>query len=193
MMNHLFPIFIFLSAIISIITNKTDTAAEALLNGGTEAIELSITLLGAICLWGGFMNIARASGLTKIISRVLSPLLCSLMPSLKSNSAAKEYVSMNVVSNLLGLGNAATPLGISAMRSLNDGRISDTATNDMITFVVLNTASIQLIPSTLSVLRSQAGSHTPLDILPCVWVSSLISVSVGIGICKIFSTERKKI
>ncbi len=189
-MNYLFPLFILISIVFSLFTGNADSAASALLDGGGEAIELSLTVMGAMCLWGGLMNVARASGLTKIISDILSPVLCRLMPSLKSNSDAREHVSMNVVSNLLGLGNAATPLGIMAMRDLNSGRLSDKATNDMIVFVVLNTASIQLIPSTLAVLRSQAGSTAPLEILPCIWISSIAAVTVGITVCKVFSRER---
>ncbi len=190
MMNYLFPILILISVIFSIFCGKADDTAAALLEGGNDAIDLSITLLGAMCLWGGLMNIARASGLTEIISRLLSPVLCSLMPSLKYNSNAKEHVSMNVVSNFLGLGNAATPLGLMAMSELRKDLRSDHASRDMITFVVLNTASIQLIPSTLAVLRSQSGSSAPLEILPCVWLSSISSVMVGLLICKVFSPER---
>lgn len=190
MMNYLFPIFIVFSVAVALITGKTESAASALLDAGADAIELSFTLMGAMSFWGGLMNVARAGGLTKIIAKLLSPALFRLMPSLRSNHVAMEHVSMNVVSNFLGLGNAATPLGISAMQEMNRGRISDRATNDMITFVVLNTASIQLIPGTLAVLRSQAGSASPLEILPCIWISSIASVVVGLLICKFFSRER---
>lgn len=192
MMNYLFPIFILSSIVFSMFTGNADSAAAALLDGGGEAIELSLTVMGAMCLWGGLMKIAQASGLTEIISRILSPVLCRLMPSLKSNRSAREHVSMNVVSNLLGLGNAATPIGIMAMHDLNAGRISNRATDDMITFVVLNTASIQLIPGTLAVMRSQAGSAAPLEILPCIWLSSIASVTVGLAVCKVFSRERSR-
>ncbi len=192
MMNYLFPIFIFVSIVISTITGNTETAVSALLNSGADTIEMSLTLMGAMCLWGGIMNIARVSGLTKLIAQFMSPVLHRLMPSLNSNRSATEYATMNIVSNLLGLGNAATPLGISAMQEMNKGRSSICATNDMITFVVLNTASIQLIPSTLAVLRSQAGSVSPLQILPCIWISSIASVAVGLIICKVFSNERNK-
>ncbi len=193
MMNYLFPIFILSSIIFSVFTGSTDTAAAALLDGGSEAIELSLTVMGAMCLWGGLMKVAQASGLTELISKMLSPVLCRLMPSLKTNGSAREHVSMNVVSNLLGLGNAATPLGIMAMHDLNSGRLSDRATDDMITFVVLNTASIQLIPGTLAVMRSQAGSAAPLEVLPCIWISSVASVTVGLTICRVFSRKRNDI
>ncbi len=192
MMNYLFPLFILLSVLFSVFNGSADATASALLEGGYEAITLSLTLMGGMCLWGGLMNIARSSGLTGIISGLLSPVLCRLMPSLKSNRTAREHVSMNVVSNLLGLGNAATPLGIMAMQELNRRPTTDKASADMITFVVLNTASIQLIPSTLALLRSQAGSLSPLEILPCVWISSIASVTVGLLICKAFSLERRK-
>ncbi|MDR1002490.1 MAG: hypothetical protein LBL82_04380 [Oscillospiraceae bacterium] len=187
MMNYIFVFLILIAAVFSVFSGRADATANSLLSAGGEAVELCFTLMGAMCLWGGLMRVAEKAGITKALSKVFAPLLGRLMPSLKKNKKAEGFVLMNVASNLLGLGNAATPLGLEAMKSLKaESKLGDRATSDMMTFVVLNTASIQLIPSTLAVLRGSMGSVNPLDILPCVWISSVASVAVGLIICKMF-------
>lgn len=188
MMNRLFALLIIASVIFSLLSGSTGLTAKALLEGGKDAVSLTLTLAGGMCLWSGLMNVAKEAGITALLSRALRPLLGRLMPSMKTNNEACRSASMNIVSNLLGLGNAATPLGIETMRSLRAGStLGDCATREMKLFLVLNTASIQLIPSTLAVIRSDLGCKTPLDILPCVWISSAAALAVGLTVCGVFS------
>ena len=127
------------------------------------------------------MKIAQESGLTELLSRLLSPVTKRLFKGLRPNGEAVNAITMNLIANFLGLGNAATPLGIRAMCEMaKEQRADGAATNDMAMFVVVNTASIQLIPATTAMLRMQAGSAAPLDILPATWIASVGSVAVGI-------------
>ena len=126
--------------------------------GAGEAVTLVIALAGAMCLWGGLMRIADCAGLTKKLAKSFSPFLRLLFPSLEPESEAAQAISMNLSANLLGMGNAATPFGIAAMKELaKRSPYPEVATDEMITFVVMNTASVQLIPATVAMLRSAAG------------------------------------
>lgn len=188
MMSWVFGGMIFISIIFSLLSGRVMDVSTAALNESGKAVQLVITLTGTICLWSGLMQIADRSGLTKTISRMMSPITSLLFRGMDKNSPAAKAISMNLTANLLGLGNAATPLGITAMREMEKelhGKTS--ASNHMVTFVVLNTASLQLVPTTTAMLRLNAGAAAPLDILPCVLVSSLISVSSGVLCAKILS------
>ena len=163
------------------------------MQGADKAIQLIISIAGSMCLWTGIMNIADRSGLSEIISRMLSPVLRILMPELKENKKACSAVCANVTANLLGLGNAATPLGIKAMKELRRLNTStECPDNTMIMFVVINTASLQLIPTTAAALRQAAGSSDPYSILPAVWISSLIALAAGITAAKLFGKKKGK-
>jgi len=181
-----------LSVVCALVTGRMDAVSNAILTGAGEGAALAIGLLGGMCLWGGIMKIAEKSGLTRLISRALSPILSFLFPGLRKDGEAAGAICMNISANLLGMGNAATPLGIKAIQALKkEGRVTDTADNRMVLFVVLNTASIQLIPTTIALLRTQAGSKTPLDILPAVWLSSLLALGVGITMAKLLEGRKK--
>lgn len=145
-------------------------------------------------MWNGIMKVAEKAKLTEIISRLLSPITTRIFRGLPRNSKALNLISMNITANLLGLGNAATPLGIAAMKELASQQPPNRrqeASNHMILLVVLNTASIQLLPTTIAILRLQYGAANPLDILPAILISSLVSVSCGILLCKIMNTLHK--
>lgn len=192
MMNYLFALMILLGVIISIFTSRTGETAQAMLESGGEAVELTLSLLGAMCMWSGLMRLAEKSGLTRLVSRALSPFLCMIMPSLRENDEARDAISMNMTANLLGLGNAATPLGLRAMQALKArSPLCDEASRDMVTFVVLNTASITLIPSTLAIMRLELGCENPLDILPSVWISSVFALFVGLSVALLFGRREK--
>ena len=134
------------------------------------------------------MKIAQESGITDYLSRLLSPITKRLFKGLNPRGKAVSAISMNLVANFLGLGNAATPLGIKAMCEMaKEQRITGVATNDMAMFVVLNTAALQLIPTTTALLRMQYGSATPLDILPLTWMSSIASIVVGVIMARTLS------
>jgi len=191
-MNYLWAGIMILSVACAALTGRMDPLSAAILTGAGDGAALAIGLLGGMCLWGGIMKIAEESGLTKWISRALSPVLSLLFPGIKKDGEAAGAICMNISANLLGMGNAATPLGIKAVQALKrEGKLTDTADNRMVLFVVLNTASIQLIPTTVALLRTQAGSKTPLDILPATWISSVLALAMGITVAKILEGRKK--
>lgn len=183
MMKWIFGGMIVLSVIFAFATGNAAEVSNAALNECQNAVQFLLVLLGSMCLWGGFLKIAEKSGLTQIIAKVLSPLTHLLFPSLKKDSKAMTAISMNITANLLGLGNAATPLGITAMKALKEeapGPQENTASHSMILFILLNTASIQLLPTTIATLRLQNGSAVPMDILPAVLLTSFLSLLVAL-------------
>ena len=167
-------------------TGQEAAVAAAAAAGAQGAVELCISLAGMMCLWTGVMEIMRRSGLAEKLSRLLRPVLRRLYPEFARDREVMDTISANVSANLLGLGNAATPLGIQAARQMSrrtPGRASDA----LCMLVVCNTASIQLIPTTVATVRSAAGSAAPFDILPAVWLASALSVGVGILACKVLA------
>ena len=177
--------FLFISAAISFVfsafTGKGDELSSSILSSAENAVSLSFTLLGAMAFWGGVMRVAEKSGLVKQVSRIFRPVLQLLFRGIDENGEAFGAIVMNVAANLMGLGNAATPLGIKAIKALADEEhAGGRATANMIMLVVLNTASLQLLPTTIAALRTSYGSASPLDILPSILFSSLCALSVGI-------------
>ena len=176
----------FLSLLFSLFTKNTAGVSEAVLEESFHAVELSIKLLGSLCFWSGMMKIAEKSGLSNALCKVLMPVLVFIFPSLKKEKKALGAISMNLSANLLGLGNAATPFGIAAMKELHRiSGFSSAATAEMVCFVVMNTASLQLLPTTVAAIRLEHGVQNPLDILPAVWAVSLCSLLLGIFAAKI--------
>ncbi len=189
--------FFFFAAAVSfvfgIFNGKIDNVSAAMLEESAHAVELSIKLLGSMCFWSGIMALAEKSKLTESLCRVLMPFLGIVFPRLKKEKKALGLISMNVSANLLGLGNAATPLGISAMKELHRvSNYSSVASGEMICFVVMNTASLQLLPTTVASLRLENGVETPMDILPAVWFVSAGSLLVGIAAAKMTLRKRRK-
>ena len=185
-MGFFFFAAVLISVIFGVISGKTAEVSAAILEGSSNAVELSLKLLGSVCFWSGIMETARKSGFVDILEKTLRPLLLLIFPSLKGENKALGAVSMNVAANLLGLGNAATPLGINAMKELHRlSGFSSAATKEMVCFVVMNTASLQILPTTVAALRLQNGAKNPLDILPAVWFVSLCSLVLGILTAKI--------
>lgn len=181
MMNVIFAGIILFSFVFAALTGRMPQLSEAAMGQAGEAVTLVLSLTGMLCLWSGLMKIAQESGLTELLSRLLSPVTKRLFKGLRPSGEAVNAITMNLIANFLGLGNAATPLGIRAMCEMaKEQRADGAATNDMAMFVVVNTASIQLIPATTAMLRMQAGSAAPLDILPATWIASVGSVAVGI-------------
>ncbi len=183
-----------ISIICGFVTGRTKELADSIFSGAQESVELVISLFGMMCFWTGFMKIAELGGLTSALSKIFSPILQRLFPEYKSNSKAISAICMNVTANLLGLGNAATPMGIMAMKEMQKKNIKkDTANNSMAMFVVINTASIQLIPTFMAILRQKHGSREPFDVLPAIWIVSIISLIIGITVAKILEKRGKKI
>lgn len=185
-MAWVFTIMVALSLLSGIITGQLDSVAAAALEGAASAIELSISMAGVLCLWSGVMEVMRQSGLTDSLARAFRPLLRRLMPNACRDPETLAAVSANVSANLLGLGNAATPLGIRAATRMAKN-CSGTASNELCLLVVLNTASIQLLPATIASVRAAAGCRTPFDILPAVWFASALSVSAGLFCASLLS------
>ena len=158
--------------------NMAEVSAAAL-EGAKAAVELCISLAGVLCLWSGFMELLKQCGLEKKLAALFRPLLRRLLPEASRDPETMAAVSGNLSANLLGLGNAATPLGIRAARRMALGA-QGRASNELCRLVVLNTASVQLLPTTVAAVRSGCGAAAPFDILPAVWISSVLSVSVGL-------------
>ena len=174
------------SLVFGIWNGQLDAVAEAAMSGANSAIELSLSMAGAFCLWSGVMEIMRACGVAEALARCFRPLLRRLLPEASRDSETLAAVTANVSANLLGLGNAATPLGVRAAQRMARG-CSGTASDELCRLVVLNTASIQLLPTTIAAVRSAAGCRTPFDILPAVWFSSVLSVSAGLLAAQLLS------
>lgn len=153
--------------------------SAAALEGARAAVELCISLAGVLCLWSGFMELLKQCGLERKLAALFRPLMRRLLPQASRDAETMAAVSGNLSANLLGLGNAATPLGIRATRRMALGA-EGRATDELCRLVVLNTASVQLLPTTVAAVRAGCGSAAPFDILPAVWVSSILSVSVGL-------------
>ena len=158
----------------------------AAMKGASAAVELTLSMAGALCLWSGVMTVMERGGLTRGLVRLFRPLLRRILPRASRDADTLAAVSANVSANLLGLGNAATPAGIQAARRMAVG-CSGTASDELCRLVVLNTASVQLLPSTVAALRGGLGSAAPLDILPAVWLSSALSVTAGLACARVLS------
>lgn len=194
MLNYIWSGLVIISIICSVFLGNTEDLSKALVNSGASSIELIITMAGIICLWTGIMKIAVESGLTSVFAKVFSPLLRPLFPNLDKDSDAFKSISMNISANLLGLGNAATPFGLKAMEQLHTlNNKGETASNEMVIFVVMNTASLQLLPTTLASLRQSYGSSAPFEIIVPVWISSACALTAAlICACTLNCVKRKE-
>ena len=175
-----------LSILCGLATGRGDLVAAAAVEGAQAAVELCVSIAGMLCLWTGVMEIMRRSGLAEGLSRLLRPVLSALFPQVSGDRGVMDSISANVSANLLGLGNAATPLGIEAVRRM-ERKSPGTASDAMCMLVVCNTASIQLIPTTVASVRAAAGGTAPFDILPAPWLGFPPLVGVGIAACKLFA------
>lgn len=193
MMKYIFGGLIILSVIIGFIRGDAAAVSNGIINCCGDAVALAVTLCGIICLWSGIMRVAQASGLTEIIAKGLSPILSRLFKGINKKGKAMQYIVLNITANLLGLGNASTPFGIAAVKELEkEEKSSEAATDNMILFTVLNTASLQLIPTTAAALRLQHGSSAPMEILPAVWAVSVVNVTLTVIAAKIFAKAYKR-
>ena len=164
----------------AIITGKGAELAAAVPAGAQSGISLAISISGSICLWTGVGALMERNGMTDKLSTLLSPFLKRVFPSTKKDPALAKDLSANICANYLGLGNAATPMGIKAVKRLKSQRDPTVATDEMCRLIVLNTASIQLIPANVAAIRTSLGCSAPFDILPAVWVTSFCSAGVGV-------------
>ena len=177
-MSWIWTGLILVNIIFSLFTGQGSALAASVLQGAQAGVTLAISLAGAICLWTGVGKLMEQSGITKRLAGILQPLLHRIFPSTRTDSLLAGDLSANICANFLGLGNAATPMGISAARRMRKG---DTASDELCRLIVLNTSSIQLIPANVAAIRSSLGCSRPFDILPAVWVTSLCAASLGLG------------
>jgi spore maturation protein A len=173
------------SLVFGIATGNLEGLSSAVMDGASGAVNLTLSLAGVLCLWSGVLEVLRRCGGMEKLARLLRPVLSRLYPEIKNETEVMGDIAANVSANLLGLGSAATPAGIRAAKGMDKGK--GVATDAMCTLIVCNTASIQLIPATIAAVRGEAGSSTPFDILPAVWLASIISVTVGICAAKLLA------
>lgn len=186
MLNILWPIFIILSYVYAIFNGNVESINNAIFTSTSSTVELSMTLLGTMCLWSGLMNIVSHTSLIKKFTRILQPVIRFLFPEVKKESKINEHISMNMIANILGLGNAATPIGLKAMESMQEeNKDKSTVSNSMAMFIILNTASLQLIPTTVIAIRSSLNSENPTQIIFFVWFATIVAAIAGITATKI--------
>lgn len=193
MLNKIWPFFIIISFIYALLKLRMPELNESIFNSCSQTVEMILSFLGIMCMWNGIMQIIKETTLIDKIKKILRPFMRFLFPKLNIKSKAYEEMTMNIVANLLGLGNAATPIGLKAMQTLQEENpdkenLSDT----MIMFLVLNTASIQIIPTTIIAIRSSLGSSNPAKIIIPVWISTIVAASAGILTVKLLSKRKEK-
>ena len=176
MLNIVWPIFIIISFSFAIFSGNLEKLNSSIFESTSDAINLSLSLLGTICLWNGIMQIASNTNIIEKLTKFLKPVIKFLFPELKNNSKIQKEISMNMIANILGLGNAATPLGLKAMNSMQkENKNKDTLTDSMMMFIVINTASIQIIPTTVIAIRNSLGSENPTAIVFPVWIATVFA------------------
>ncbi len=180
-MTWIWALFMLTSFMCALFSGSGAALSAAALQGAQAGVTLAISMAGAVCLWTGVSNLLDAIGVMDMLARLLMPLLGRLFPGTKRDPALARDLSANVCANFLGLGNAATPMGIAAVKRMKRPDRPELATNEMCRLIVLNTASIQLIPATVAAVRAGLGCGRPFDILPAVWLTSLCSAALGVG------------
>ena len=179
-MSWIFTAIIAISLLAALLTGNSAALASAVPQGAKAGIDLTISIAGSFCLWTGVGKLMEHAGFTDYLSQLLRPLLDRLFPSAKKSRSLRSYLSANICANILGLGNAATPMGIQAAKALAVSAKNHVASDELCRLIVLNTASVQLIPATVAAVRASLGCAHPFDILPAVWITSLCSVSCGL-------------
>lgn len=193
MINYLWGGFFIIGIIYSFITGNTEGINNEILTSASSSVNMILQILPIMCLWLGIMQIASDSGLIKKLSRKITPLITKLFPDIPPEHEALTLISSNIIMNMLGLGNAATPFGLKAMKSMQSlNKEKDTVTRSMITFLVINTASVTIIPTTVISFRIIAGSTNPTDIVLVSIITSFLSCIVGLILDRLFYFLRRK-
>lgn len=191
LLNNIWPIFIIISIIYAIIAGNLENLNLAITSSSESAVSLTLTLIGTTCLWSGLIEIASNTNIIKYLKKFLRPVITRLFPNL--NSLVYDKVTMNIISNILGLGNAATPLGLQAMEEMQKENLNKEYLSDnMMILIVLNTSSLQIIPTTIIAIRTSLGSNNPTRIIFPVWFSTICAGIVGIIVTKLIIFLTKK-
>ncbi len=186
MLDVLWAVMILLSVLTAAVTGRVSTLSASIGDGAQRAVEAAFLLLGGMCLWSGIMRIAERAGITRVLSKLLSPIICVLFPKYAKNEEVRDKITLNMAANMFGMGNAATPAGLSAMDAMQKLENRDKPNKEMIRFVVMNTAAFQVIPSSVVMLRSAYGSENPYDIMVHIWFVSLGSLLIALAACRVF-------
>lgn len=188
MLNYIWSGLLLVGFVVAIMNGRVDVVTNAAINAAKSGVNLGIELLGVMCLWTGLMAIAEKGGLVKAFAKILRPLMKVLFPKVPIKHNAIGSMIMNMAANFFGLGNAATPLGLKAMNDLQSlNKNKESATDAMCMFLVINTATIQLVPATVIAIRSAAGSLSPTEIMLPIWIASITAFIVGVITSKIFA------
>lgn len=188
MLNKLWPAFLIISIIFAILNGKIGELNSSIFESANSAVQLTITLFGTLCFWNGIMQIAIKSSLVDTICKILNPLIKILFPEIKKGGKTHKEISMNIIANMLGLGNAATPLGLKAMQSMQDeNKNKDKLSNSMVMFIIINTASIQIIPTTVIAIRNSLNSVEPSKIILPVWLVTICAAASAVLAGKIIT------
>lgn len=186
MLNKIWPDFIIISFVFAIYSGKVLNVSNAVFNSAEQTVTLCLSLLGTLCLWNGIMKIAVKTSMIEKLTKFLKPLISFLFPEIKENKKISKEISMNMVANILGLGNASTPLGLKAMESMQkENPDKDKLSNSMAMFILVNTASLQIIPTTVISIRNSLGSENPTKIIIAVWVATIVAFATAITAGKI--------
>lgn len=187
MLNFLWPIFIIISFVYAFITGNINSVNNSIFESTKSAVDLSITLLGTMCLWNGIMEIATKTSIIDKFTKLLKPVIRLLFPELKKEDKINNEIAMNMIANIFGLGNAATPIGLKVMKSLQEENTDKkTISNSMAMFIVINTASLQLIPTTVIAIRSSMGSDNPTKIIIPVWFATICAAITAVTLTNFF-------
>ncbi|MBE6944934.1 MAG: spore maturation protein A [Ruminococcaceae bacterium] len=190
-MSYVWFFMVLLSVVFSLLSGEGGKLSESLLSGAQSGITLAISIAGPMCLWSGLGKAMERSGLNRVVAKLSSPLVGRLFPSARKDETTAAYLCANLCANFLGLGNAATPMGIAATKRMASLAPKGEASHEMCRLIVMNTASIQLIPANVAAVRASLGCDSSFDILPAVWVTSLCSVAVGLLAARVFQGVRK--
>lgn len=186
MLNKIWPLFIIISFIFSIVTGNMESFNNSIFSSSTQAVELTIKLFGTMCLWNGLMKIVQETSLIRKLSNMMTPIMKILFPKMRKEDKEYKEITINIIANLLGIGNAATPLGLKAMQTMQEKNPNkERITDSMAMFIVLNTASLQLIPTTVIAVRASLGSVNAVQIILPVWIATITADIAGIIASKI--------
>lgn len=186
MLNIIWPVFLIISFIYGIFNGRVAEVNNSIFESTKLAVDLSISLLGTICLWNGIMQIASKTSIIKYLSKLLKPIMRKIFPDIKEKDEVHNQITMNIIANIMGLGNAATPLGIKAMKMLQrKNNEKDKLSNSMAMLIVLNTASIQIIPTTVIAIRNSLGSQNPTAMIIPVWIATIFAACSAIFTAKL--------
>ena len=190
MLNIIWPIFIIISILYSFLVGRVDEVNASIFESAESTVNLMLTFFGTICLWNGIMEIATNTTLIERLTKFLAPIMKVIFPDIKKEDKEYKEISMNMVANILGLGNAATPLGLKAMESMQEKNIEkDKLSDSMAMLIVINTASLEIIPTTVIAVRISLNSTNPTSIIIPVWIATIAAFTTVVILSKILSKK----